>query len=209
MKQVTAMPPLFSPSVSRLVGAMWIVTAVTIVSCGLITVHVLDRAREAIPARRSVRQKPAPRIQALRFSTHHVGCSYLAAGRDSDAATSESRAPAARWPGITPLGGDDYAVDRALIRDWVAGRVPRAMLRIVPVVPSGRFIGIELLASQPSSIPAALALQDRDQLRAINGATIEDEAQLMDIYRHLDELGAIELTGLRGGRLLRRTLYLR
>lgn len=203
------MQPLFSPSVSRLVGAMCIVAMVTTATCGLLAVRVLDRAREAIPARRSVHQKPAPRIQTLRFSTHHVGCSNLAAGRDSDAATSESRAPAPRWPGIEPLGGDDYAIDRALVRAWVAGRVPREMMRIVPVVPSGRFIGIAVMGIQPYSIAAALGVRNGDQVRSINGATIEDERQLMEVYRNLDELTSLELVGLRGHRLLRRTLYLR
>ena len=68
---------------------------------------------------------------------------------------------------------------------------------------------VTLYGIRPTSIPAALDIRNGDQLRAINGVPIEDERQLFQIYRRLDELTHIELTGFRNGKHLHRTLILR
>jgi general secretion pathway protein C len=131
-------------------------------------------------------------------------------GRDPGP-TLPDRPPAAqRWAGrFEKLGEQDYAVDRALVRELVtAGGQPGAV-RMIPIFDHGEIKGLRLGVVSADSIPSALGLRTGDILVAIDGEPIKNLDQLLNFYVRLDQLSAVELSGTRGGKPLVRTLRLR
>ena len=68
---------------------------------------------------------------------------------------------------------------------------------------------MRLLGVSATSIPFALGLRSGDALTAIDGAPIKNVNQLLDLYARLDQVSSVELSGLRAGKPLVRTLRLR
>jgi len=133
-----------------------------------------------------------------------------AAGRGSDTAMSESPPAALRWSArITKLDDQHYEVDRSLIRELVTGVTRADGVRPVPILDHGEIKGVRLLGVSTTSIPFALGLHSGDSLTAIDGEPIKNVNQLLDLYARLDQLSSVELSGLRAGNPLVRTLRLR
>ncbi len=139
-----------------------------------------------------------------------LALSEPAAGRGSDAATSES-APAADALAerIKKLDDQNYDVDRTLVRELVTGAAKPGGMRFVPKLDRGEIKGVRIYGVTAASIPAALGLKNGDTLEAIDGAPLKDVNQLLELYAKLDQLSAVELSGTRAGKPLVRTLRLR
>jgi len=139
-----------------------------------------------------------------------LALSEPAAGRGSDAATSESPAAAgALAERIKQLDEQNYDVDRSLVRELVTGAAKPGGMRFVPKLDHGEIKGVRIYGVTPASIPAALGLRNGDTLEAIDGAPLKDVNQLLELYAKLDQLSAVELSGTRAGKPLVRTLRLR
>lgn len=133
----------------------------------------------------------------------------LVTERGPSMAPPEPPAAGDPWAGrLRKLDDQNYEVERSLVRDLVAGGA-RSGLRPVPVLENGEIKGIRLLGITPGSIAAALGLQNRDTLSAIDGAPIKNVQQLLDLYARLDQVTSVELSGTRAGKPLIRTLRLR
>jgi hypothetical protein len=131
-----------------------------------------------------------------------------AAETERGTATPEPPAPSPWASRLHKLDDQNYEVERSLVRDLVGGGA-KAGLRPVPVLENGEIKGIRLLGVTPGSVAAALGLQNRDTLSAIDGAPIKNVQQLLDLYARLDQVTTVELSGTRGGKPLVRTLRLR
>ena len=139
-----------------------------------------------------------------------LALSEKAAGRSSDAATSESRPAANPWADrIKQLDDQNYDVDRSLVRELVTSAAKPGGMRFVPKLDHGEIKGVRIYGVTAASIPAALGLRNGDTLEAIDGAPLKDVNQLLELYAKLDQLSAVELSGARAGKPLARTLRLR
>jgi len=151
-------------------------------------------------------------IEVVDGAGHRGRLSLLetAAGRGSDAATSESPPAAnALTDRIKQLDEQNYEVDRSLVRELVTSASKPGGMRFVPKLDHGEIKGVRIYGVTAASIPAALGLKNGDSLEAIDGAPLKDINQLLDLYARLDQLSAVELSGTRGGKPLARTLRLR
>jgi len=131
-------------------------------------------------------------------------------GRDPGP-TLPDRPPAAqRWAGrFEKLGEQDYAVDRALVRELVTAGGQPGSVRMIPIFDHGEIKGLRLGVVSPDSIASALGLKTGDILVAIDGEPVKNLDQLLNFYVRLDQLSAVELSGTRSGKPLIRTLRLR
>jgi hypothetical protein len=133
-----------------------------------------------------------------------------AGGRsERDAATS---APAAADPfagRVRRIDDTTYEVERSLVRDLVGGGVKTGGARVVPQATDGKLEGLRLVGVRPGSPAAALGLQSRDLLQAINGTKIESANTLLGFYAELESLSTVELAGTRNGQPLTLLLRLR
>jgi len=170
---------------------------------------------ETIPGLGVVHRIAPQWIELVDPSGHHGRLPLLAslepaAGRGSDTAMSESPPAAAPWSArITKLDDQHYEVDRALIRELVTGVAKADGVRPVPILDHGEIKGVRLLGVSTTSIPFALGLHSGDSLTAIDGEPIKNINQLLDLYARIDQLSNVELSGLRAGKPLIRTLRLR
>jgi len=170
---------------------------------------------ETIPGLGQVHRIAPQWIELVDPSGHHGRLPLLpslepAAGRGSDTAMSESPPAAAPWSArITKLDDQHYEVDRSLIRELVTGVAKADGVRPVPIVDHGEIRGVRLLRVSTTSIPFALGLHSGDSLTAIDGEPINNVNQLLELYARIDQLSSVELSGLRAGKPLIRTLRLR
>jgi hypothetical protein len=185
------------------------------------TVHVLASevqgswgVGDTIPGLGQV-NRIAPKWIELVDPAGHRGRLFLlglepAAGRGSDTAMSESPPAAVPWSArIKKLDDQNYEVDRDLVRELVTTAAKPGGMRFVPKLDHGEVKGVRVYGVTASSIPFALGLANGDTLEAIDGASLKDLNQLLELYAKLDQLSAVELSGTRAGKPLVRTLRLR
>jgi S1-C subfamily serine protease len=121
-----------------------------------------------------------------------------------------SESPPAAWSArIKKLDDTNYEVDRGLIRELVTGVAKADGVRPVPILDHGEIKGVRLYGVTAASIPFALGLRSGDSLTAIDGEPIKNVQQLLDLYARIDQLTAVELSGMHAGKPLVRTLRLR
>ena len=134
-----------------------------------------------------------------------------------DAAAGDPGAPlpdrppvAQRWAGrFEKLGEQDYAVDRALVRELVTGGGQQGGVRMMPIFDHGEIKGVRLGVVTADSIASALGLKTGDVLTTIDGEPLKNLDQLLNLYARLDQLNVVELSGTRAGKPLVRSLRLR
>lgn len=100
-----------------------------------------------------------------------------------------------------------YEVDRALIRELVAG-ASTGGTRMSAVIESGEIRGLRVLGARPGSIAHAVGLRSGDLVREVDGAPIRTAQQMIDLLARLDAISEVALAGTRGGRPLALTLRL-
>jgi hypothetical protein len=150
-------------------------------------------------------------IEVVDGAGHRGRLSLLDAAASADPLPLPDRSPAGqRWAGrLDKLGEQDYAVDRALVRELVTAAGKPGAVPMIPLLENGEIKGVRLGRVTAESIQAALGLKTGDILAAIDGAPLKTLDQLLDLYVRLDQLSAVELSGTRNGKPLVRTLRLR
>jgi hypothetical protein len=127
-----------------------------------------------------------------------------------DTAMSADPPAATPWAGrIRKIDEQNYEVDRDLVRELFTSLSKPGGVRGVPLFDRGELKGLRLLGVAPTTIPAAIGLQNRDVLIAIDGAPVKTLQHVIDLYAKLDQLSTVELSGTRDGKPLIRTLHLR
>jgi membrane-associated protease RseP (regulator of RpoE activity) len=126
------------------------------------------------------------------------------------AATPKPDAPADPFADrIRKLADSSYEVDRQLVRDLVGGTTQSGGVRAFPIMKDKEVAGLRLAGVRPGSVAAALGMRSGDVIAAVDGETIKNMQQLLDLYGKLDRLDAVELSGTRAGKPLALTLRLR
>ncbi|MFQ5994195.1 MAG: type II secretion system protein N [Acidiferrobacterales bacterium] len=108
--------------------------------------------------------------------------------------------PAAGPGGIQAQGGNNYSVDREMIKRELRNPDVFRQALIVPNA-GGGFLVRQI---QPGSIYAKLGLQVGDVVRKINGRTLNSVDEVLRLYQQLggvDQVGAVQLEVMRAGRL--------
>jgi hypothetical protein len=141
------------------------------------------------------------------------------AGRRGRLSLLEGAGPGAATPGPAPaspwldqvrqLDATTYEVDRALIRALVTGITKPGAARFLPILEHGQLAGLRLVGVTRDSLPAALGLQSRDTVTAIDGTPITNLQQGIDLFARLDQTASVELSGQRDGKPLVRTFRLK
>jgi hypothetical protein len=127
-----------------------------------------------------------------------------------DAATSTASAPADPFADrVRKISENDYEVDRGLVRELVTGTQKAGGVRAVPQMKGNEVNGIRILGARPGTVAAAIGIKSNDVIQAIDGDPIKNVQQLLDLYAKLDQVSAVELTVIRGGKPLTHTLRLR
>jgi len=103
--------------------------------------------------------------------------------------------------GINKVDDTHYEVDRAVLDAELAD--PSGLgrgARIVPAVKNGKADGFKLYAIRPSSVFAALGLNNGDTLHSVNGFELTSADEALEAYAKIKTATSIELSLTRRGR---------
>ncbi len=110
---------------------------------------------------------------------------------------------------ITHRADGSFEVDRALVRELVAGAAKAGGVRLLPMTKNGEVTGVRVLGAKAGSVAAAVGLRSNDQITAIDGRRLENVNQLLDLLATLEDTAQVTIGGTRGKNPLELTLHLR
>jgi S1-C subfamily serine protease len=111
---------------------------------------------------------------------------------------------------IRQLDDVHYEIPRASVDKLLAN--PMAFMkgaRVVPSVKNGLADGFKLYAIRPSSVLAAIGLQNGDTLHAINGFPLDTAEKALEVYTKVRDASSLELELTRRGKPVLLTLTIR
>ncbi len=128
------------------------------------------------------------------------------AGDDDSGGDNQASADDDFDPNVTDLGDNRYQVPRATIEHSLSHMTELfTEIRAIPNIRNGRTNGFSLSEIAPGSVFDEMGFEEGDVLRSVNGQTVNDPGQAMQMLNQLRNQRAINVQVMRDGKPV--TLY--
>jgi hypothetical protein len=116
-------------------------------------------------------------------------------------APSAAAPPPPGDPRVRRVADNRFEVDRAVVDEMLSNPMAaRGSARVFPAVENGRPVGFRVSNLRGSSVLSKMGLEDGDQVRAVNGYTLDSPDHALEAYSKLRDAKQFQVAVLRRGR---------